>query len=149
MKNLVSLLAGGLFGFGLALSQMTNPEKIINFLDFFGGTWDPTLALVLGGAVLVTLASFRFILRRERPLLAPRFHLPTRHDIDGRLIGGAAIFGVGWGLAGLCPGPGVASIAQGAWRPVIFLMGVIAGMLVFRYAGARRSSTAGHRSLRS
>lgn len=133
MKNIVSLVAGILFGFGLALSQMTNPAKIIDFLDF-SGNWDPTLALVLAGAVLVTLVSFRFILRRAHPVFDARFHLPTRHDIDGRLIAGAAIFGIGWGVAGLCPGPGVAAIAQGAWQPLVFVGGLALGMLAFRYA---------------
>lgn len=133
MKNLVSLIAGILFGFGLALSQMTDPAKVIGFLDF-SGFWDPTLALVLAGAVLVTLVSFRFILRRARPVFAAQFHLPTRRDIDARLIGGAAIFGVGWGLAGLCPGPGVAAIAQGAWQSLVFVAGLALGMLGFRYA---------------
>lgn len=136
MRNTVSLLAGVLFGFGLALSQMTDPAKIIGFLDF-SGNWDPTLALVLGGAVLVTLISFRFILRRAHPVFDTVFHLPARHDIDGRLIGGAAIFGVGWGMAGLCPGPGVASIAQGAWQPLVFVGGLAIGMLVFRHLQRR------------
>lgn len=132
MKNIVSVLAGLLFGFGLALAQMTDPAKVIGFLDF-SGNWDPTLALVLGGAVLVTLVSFRFILRRAHPVLDAQFHLPTRHDIDARLIGGAAIFGIGWGLAGLCPGPGVAAIAQGAWQPLVFVVGLVLGMLALRY----------------
>ena len=143
MKNIVSLLAGLLFGFGLALSQMTNPAKIIGFLNF-AGPWDPTLALVLGGAVLVTVVSFRFILRRPRPVLAAKFQLPTRRDIDARLIGGAALFGIGWGLAGFCPGPGIASIAQGAWQPLVFVAGLAIGMLAFRYVrggGAARNSS--------
>ena len=132
MKNLVSVIAGILFGFGLALAQMTDPAKVIGFLDVTGN-WDPTLALVLGGAVLVTLVSFRFILRRARPVFDVKFNLPTRRDIDSRLILGAALFGVGWGLAGLCPGPGVAAIAQGAWQPLVFVVGLAAGMLAFRY----------------
>lgn len=131
MKNLISALAGIVFGFGLALAQMTDPAKIIGFLDVTG-QWDPTLALVLGGAVLVTLISFRFILRRAQPVFDDRFHLPTRHAIDGRLIGGAAVFGIGWGLAGLCPGPGVAAIAQGAWQPLVFVVGLVLGMLALR-----------------
>ncbi len=148
MKNLVSLLAGAVFGFGLALSQMTDPEKVIGFLDF-SGHWDPTLALVLAGAVLVTLISFRFILRREQPVFAIRFHLPTRQDLDRRLIGGAAIFGVGWGLAGLCPGPGVAAIAQGAWQSLVFVAGLALGMLVFRYARQLRPRGDTQRSMQS
>lgn len=139
MKGFVSFLSGLLFGFGLALAQMTNPAKIINFLDF-SGTWDPSLALVMGGAVLVTLISFRFILRRRHPLLGGQFHLPTRSDIDIPLVAGAAIFGVGWGLGGFCPGPGIAAIAQGQWEPVIFTLGLIGGMLLFRVLGRRRDS---------
>ncbi|MGA7965159.1 MAG: DUF6691 family protein [Gammaproteobacteria bacterium] len=139
MKGFISLLSGLLFGFGLALAQMTNPAKIIDFLDF-SGTWDPTLALVMGGAVLVTLVSFRFILRRPHPLLGGGFQLPTRSDIDIPLIAGAAIFGIGWGLGGLCPGPGIAAIAQGIWEPVVFTLGLAGGMLVFRILGRRRDS---------
>lgn len=132
MKSAASLLAGLLFGFGLALARMTDPAKIIGFLDF-AGRWDPTLALVLGGAVLVTLATFRFILRRPRPLLGGDFHVPTRRDIDARLLAGAAIFGIGWGLAGFCPGPGIAAIALGAWQPPVFTGGLVLGILGYRY----------------
>lgn len=139
MKGFISLLSGLLFGFGLALAQMTNPAKIIDFLDF-SGTWDPTLALVMGGAVLVTLVSFRFILRRPHPLLGGGFQLPARSDIDIPLVAGAAIFGIGWGLGGLCPGPGIAGIAQGIWEPVVFTLGLAGGMLVFRILGRRRDS---------
>lgn len=155
MRNIISVLAGLLFGFGLALSQMTDPAKIIGFLDF-SGHWDPTLLLVMGGAVLVTLISFRFILRRTHPVFDAQFHLPTRHDIDGRLIGGAALFGIGWGLAGLCPGPGVAAIAQGTWQPLVFVAGLVLGMLGFRYFGQlqsyngqRRRQEAAHHSMQS
>lgn len=132
MKSAASLLAGLLFGFGLALAGMTDPAKIIGFLDF-SGRWDPTLALVLGGAVLITTISFRLILRRPMPLLGGEFHLPSRRDIDARLLAGAAIFGIGWGLAGFCPGPGVAAMALGTWPPVIFTAGLVVGMLLFRY----------------
>lgn len=141
MKSIVSLLAGALFGFGLALAQMTNPAKIIGFLDF-SGRWDPTLALVLAGAVSVTLVSFRFILRRSQPVLDTQFYLPTRHDLDARLIAGAAIFGVGWGLAGLCPGPGIAAIAQGVWQPLVFVAGLALGTLALRYIRRRRPRAA-------
>lgn len=136
MKYLVSLLAGGLFGFGLALAQMTDPAKILDFLDF-SGTWDPTLAVVMGGALLVTLISFRFILRRPHPVLGPRFYVPTRRDIDARLVGGAALFGIGWGLGGFCPGPGVAALGMGLWSPVVFVAGLIFGSLAFRSLQSR------------
>jgi len=130
-KNIAALIAGLLFGLGLAISQMTNPAKVLNFLDITG-TWDPTLAFVMGGAVLVTLISFRFILKQDRPLFEGQFHLPTRSDIDSRLLGGAALFGIGWGLAGYCPGPGVAALAMGLWEPALFVVGLLVGMWGFR-----------------
>ena len=130
-KNIAALIAGLLFGLGLAISQMTNPAKVLNFLDITG-TWDPTLAFVMGGAVLVTLISFRFILRQEQPLFEGQFHLPTRSDIDGRLLGGAALFGIGWGLAGYCPGPGIAALVMGLSEPVLFVVGLLVGMWGFR-----------------
>lgn len=131
MRNLVSLIAGTLFGFGLALAQMTNPTKIINFLDVTG-TWDPSLAFVMGGALLVSLVSFRFILRRPRPAFEQRFHLPTRRDIDSRLVVGAVLFGIGWGLGGFCPGPGIAALASGHWQPAVFMVGLVGGVLAFQ-----------------
>lgn len=141
MKNVVSLVAGVLFGFGLALAQMTDPAKILNFLDF-SGTWDPTLAFVMGGAVLVTLVSFRFILRQPSPVLSPRFYVPTRGDIDARLIGGSALFGAGWGLGGFCPGPGVVALGMGLWPPVVFVAGLIGGTLIFRGLQSRQPQPA-------
>ncbi|PSN10812.1 YeeE/YedE family protein, partial [filamentous cyanobacterium CCT1] len=98
-QNLVALVAGLLFGLGLGFSQMIDPQRVIGFLDVFGN-WDATLAFVMGGAVLVTLLSFRFILRRSHPLLDGKFYLPTRNDIDRPLVLGAALFGIGWGLGG-------------------------------------------------
>lgn len=132
MKNVISVIAGIFFGFGLALAQMTNPAKVLGFLDVTG-QWDPTLALVLGGAVVTTLVSFRFILRRSQPVFDVNFKLPMRRDVDSQLVVGAAIFGVGWGLSGLCPGPGVAAIAQGAWQPLVFVVGLATGILTFRH----------------
>lgn len=132
MRNVIGLLAGLLFGFGLAVAQMTDPAKIINFLDF-SGTWNPTLAFVLAGAVLVTGISFRFILKRPKPVLESRFHLPAAQAIDTRVILGSAIFGVGWGLGGYCPGPGVAAIASGMWAPLVFVAGLVLGTLSYRW----------------
>jgi len=110
MREIASLICGVLFGLGLAISGMINPAKVIGFLDITGA-WDPSLAFVMGGAVLVTATAFRFILKRPNPVLADTFQLPTRRDFDKHLIAGAAIFGAGWGLAGLCPGPAIASLA--------------------------------------
>ena len=122
-----SFVAGALFGAGLAISQMVNPRKVTDFLDFFG-RWDPSLALVMGGALVVTAITFRLILRRPHPLLDAEFHLPQARDLDRQLIGGAALFGVGWGLAGFCPGPAVASLAYGLPASVVFVLAMIAGM---------------------
>ena len=112
MRTLVALFAGALFGLGLSVSGMMNPAKVIGFLDFAGG-WDPTLAFVMGGALLVTVPAFRLILNRPRPILADGFALPSKSTLDGRLLGGAALFGVGWGLSGFCPGPAVAALVTG------------------------------------
>ena len=131
MRNLVSLIAGTLFGFGLALAQMTNPAKIINFLDV-AGTWDPSLAFVMGGALFVSLISFRFILRQPRPAFEQSFHLPSRSDINPRLVAGAVLFGIGWGLGGFCPGPGIAALVSGHWQPVVFVLGLVGGSLAFQ-----------------
>ncbi len=126
-KPLAALAAGLLFGLGLAVSQMINPPKVLNFLDVTGA-WDPSLALVLGGAVVVGFIAFRFILARETPVLAHRFELPTRTEIDLRLIGGAVIFGIGWGLIGLCPGPAIASLAYGNLESVWFVIALAIGL---------------------
>ncbi len=111
LKLAASLLCGALFGFGLALSGMTDVSTVIGFLDLFG-TWDPTLALVMGGGLAITMPFFQFGLgKMQAPVLDEVFRLPTRADIDPQLIGGAALFGIGWGLVGLCPGPAIASLA--------------------------------------
>ena len=125
-----SFISGMLFGAGLTISQMVNPRKVTDFLDFFG-RWDPSLAFVMGGALAVTALGFRFILRRPHPLFVDEFHLPSARRIDGRLLGGAALFGVGWGLAGFCPGPAVASLAYGLWQSVVFVAAIVIGMLLW------------------
>lgn len=122
-------IAGVIFGFGLALSQMIDRQRILGFLDITGA-WDPTLLFVLGGAVGVTIVTFRMVLRQPRPLFAETFRLPTRRDVDRPLLLGAAIFGIGWGIGGYCPGPGIAAIAMGIWPPVLFTASLIAGSLL-------------------
>lgn len=129
MKILVAALAGIVFGIGLALSGMSDPAKVLNFLDV-AGDWDPTLAFVMGGALCVTTPGFYLMRRRSRPLFATDFHLPTRRDIDGQLLGGAAIFGLGWGIAGLCPGPALADIASGMPVILAFVAAMIVGALL-------------------
>jgi uncharacterized membrane protein YedE/YeeE len=125
-RNLAALLAGLLFGLGLAIAQMTSPLKVLAFLDIFGN-WDPSLAFVMGGAVAVTLVGFRLVLRQPAPLFDTKFHLPTRHDLDRNLILGAALFGTGWGIGGFCPGPAVAALAFGSLEPVLFVIAMLAG----------------------
>lgn len=126
-----ALLAGTLFGLGLSVSQMINPEKVLSFLDFFGA-WDPSLALVMLGAVSVSTVVFRLALKQPRPLLAGTFKVPDRSDIDSRLIIGGVIFGLGWGLVGWCPGPAIASLALAHVESFIFVAAMIAGMLLDR-----------------
>ena len=127
MSILVNLGLGLLFGLGLVVSGMSDPAKVLNFLDLFG-TFDPSLAFVMGGAVIVAFLGFRFTLRRPAPLLAGRFQLPTRTDIDARLIVGPALFGIGWGLGGFCPGPAFTGLGLGASGTLVFVGAMLAGM---------------------
>lgn len=139
-QNLTALLSGLLVGFGLALSQMIDRERILGFLDF-AGAWDPTLLFVLGGAIGVTVLSFRFVLRMEQPLVESRFYLPTRRDVDRPLIVGSAIFGTGWGIAGYCPGPGLGALLVGGWNPLLFVVSVVVGSLAYKWVSDRRRVT--------
>lgn len=136
-RVLAALLAGLLFGAGLALSGMTDPSVVLGFLDLFGD-FNPALAFVLGGAVGTTLLAFRFVLRRPAPLLAARFELPSRRDIDARLLGGAALFGIGWGLAGYCPGPALVSAGALIDTALVFVPAMLAGGWGWRRFAARR-----------
>jgi uncharacterized protein len=127
MKALVGLLCGIVFGVGLAMSGMTDTAKVLGFLDVTG-QWVPDLAFVMGGAVLVTLVAFRFVLKMQRPALNPRFYLPGTTVIDGRLLGGAAIFGIGWGIYGYCPGPALAALAYLDNKTAMFVVAMVVGM---------------------
>lgn len=109
--NIIALLSGLLFGLGLAVSNMLNPARVLSFLDIFG-QWDPTLAFVMGGALMLTIPGFFLILKKPRPLFSSRFDLPAKQTIDRQLIIGAVLFGLGWGLAGLCPGPAIAALVS-------------------------------------
>ncbi len=132
MKQVFAALASGLvFGAGLALAGMTNPAKVLAFLDI-AGAWDPTLALVMGSALAVNAAAYALTRRRAKPLLAETFALPTRSDLDARLLGGAALFGIGWALVGLCPGPALASLARGESEVWVFAAAMAVGMLASR-----------------
>lgn len=139
----VAYLTGALFGAGLLVGGMVLPARITGFLDPLSG-WDPTLAFVMAGAVLVYLVTYRKIIAtRARPLFDTRFHLPTRRDLDAPLLLGAAIFGVGWGLGGYCPGPGVVAAASGSHAGMMFAAAMIGGMILHdwwqRSAFLRRS----------
>jgi uncharacterized membrane protein YedE/YeeE len=129
MKAVVGLICGMVFGVGLAMSGMTDTAKVLGFLDVTGD-WVPDLAFVMGGAVLVTLIGFRFIPKLKRPLLNPRFYLPATTVIDGRLLGGAAIFGIGWGLYGYCPGPAISALVYLDDKTAMFVAAMLVGMAV-------------------
>ncbi len=137
-ENSIALLAGLLFGLGLGVSQMIDRDRVLGFLDVTG-VWDPTLLFVLGGAVGVTVIAFRFVLRRRHPIWADKFYLPTKKDIDRALVIGAAIFGVGWGIAGYCPGPAITALVLGIWNPVLFVLALIAGSLTYKSLSQRNS----------
>ena len=139
MKNLLTLISGLLFGFGLLLSGMADPAKVQNFLDLFG-TWDPSLAFVMGGAIAVTMPGFWLVIRRNKPFFNEVFHLPSRTDLDARLITGAAIFGVGWGLGGFCPGPAITALPLAAEGTLIFVVTMLTGMAASKYVLQRRDS---------
>lgn len=140
MRMLVALLSGTIFGVGLAVSGMMSPAKVIGFLDV-AGDWDPTLAFVMGGALLVTMPAFRVILKRPYPVLGDRFAVPATRPVDGKLVGGAAVFGVGWGLSGFCPGPAVAALAPAlitGLAPVFaFVAAMLAGMALYQWTFER------------
>ena len=141
MSFLVNLGLGLLFGVGLVVSGMSDPAKVLNFLDLFG-TWDPSLAFVMGGAVVVAFLGYRLVLRRERPIAAEWFDLPQQERVDAPLLAGAAIFGLGWGLGGFCPGPAITSLGLGAAGTLAFLPAMIAGMWaarLLRQAPSRRA----------
>lgn len=142
MTRIISAFAIGLvFGIGILVSGMANPAKVLNFFDI-AGTWDPSLAFVMGGALIVTAIGFRLVLSRSHPLLAGGFSLPTKRDIDVRLLGGAAIFGIGWGIAGFCPGGVVPALGLGRSEPAIFVAALVAGMLIVRLIETARTRAA-------
>ncbi len=133
MSIAAAFLAGLVFGIGLLLSGMSDPGKVIGFLDV-AGSWDPSLAFVMGGAVLVGLAAFAFARKRARTFFGAALHLPTSRDIDAPLVAGSIVFGIGWGLAGFCPGPALVSFGAGFDKAAIFVAAMLGGMLVYRAA---------------
>ncbi|MFC0132830.1 transporter [Massilia eurypsychrophila] len=144
MHIIMALVVGLVFGLGLIVSGMTDPSKVIGFLDL-AGRWDPSLGFVMGGAILVGLIAFRFAAGRDKSLLGDVMRLPNATHIDRRLVLGGIAFGAGWGLAGFCPGPALASLASGGSKPLIFVAAMIVGMLIFEMLErlpARRKQTA-------
>jgi len=143
MRRLAATIVSGLvFGLGLVVSGMVNPAKVRRFLDFWGD-WDPSLAVVLACATGVTVLTFRLILKRARPILDSKFHVPTRNDVDYPLVLGAGTFGIGWGIVGFCPGPVYTTLLLGRWETLVFFAGMIAGMASFKLGAgllARRRS---------
>ena len=130
MSILLAAVTGALFGIGLLVSGMTQPGRVIGFLDVTRG-WDPSLAFVMGGAVVVYAIAYRVIsVRRVEPWFDIKFHLPARRDVDLPLVGGATLFGIGWGLGGLCPGPGLVSAAAGSGSAIAFVIAMLVGMLL-------------------
>lgn len=137
MRLLSALLIGMLFGAGIAVSGMANPAKVLNFFDV-AGTWDPSLAFVMGGALLVAFVGYRLVLRRPAPLFDSRFHLPTRREIDPALVGGSALFGIGWGIAGFCPGGAIPALGLAQPEALAFVIAMLAGILLARSLRAAR-----------
>ncbi len=130
-RILLAGLIGLIFGSGIALSGMANPAKVLNFFDL-AGTWDPSLAFVMGGALLVTAIGYRFVLKREKPVLEARFHLPTSRKLDLPLLGGSAVFGIGWGISGFCPGGAIPALGLGEVSAWTFVGAMLAGIFAAR-----------------
>lgn len=131
LRGVTALVSGIIFGLGLAVSQMVNPQKVVGFLDV-AGNWDPSLALVMGGAVMVTFIAFRLTRSSKAPLFDTMFHRPGKTRVDAALVIGSAVFGVGWGLSGYCPGPGIATLATGSMEALVFVAAMIAGSFACR-----------------
>ncbi len=132
MKSLVpAIVVGLIFGAGLALSDMINPARVLAFLDV-AGNWDPTLAFVLGGALIPSAIGYWLSRRMKRPLFDQQFRIPQSRTVEPKLLAGAAIFGIGWGLAGFCPGPAIAALGFGLWQPWLFVLAMLAGMWAHR-----------------
>jgi len=131
-SRITGLVTGLIFGAGLSIGGMTDPARVLGFLDIFGH-WDATLAFVMGGALITTSLGYRWVLKRPAPLFSENFHLPKRTDIDLPLIGGAGLFGIGWGLVGYCPGPALASLAAGQTGTLMFVLAMMLGLILGGY----------------
>jgi hypothetical protein len=131
-KNLTALMAGLVFGLGLTVSQMVNPDKVLSFLDIFG-SWDPSLAFVMGSALAVTAVGYFVVGKRATPLFAEKFEIPGKREIDAPLAIGAVLFGIGWGLVGLCPGPAISALSLGGLKVIGFFAAMAGGMAIFQF----------------
>ena len=132
LKNIIGLLAGLLFGFGLLISGMTDPVKVQGFLDVFGA-WDISLALVMGGGLMVALVGVQLAKRQQSSWIGTLIEMPTKTTINKKLLIGAMLFGIGWGLVGICPGPGIVLLSTGQWQAYVFIPAMIIGMLVYQW----------------
>lgn len=141
MKLVFALLTGLIFGIGIAISGMMDPTKVLNFFDV-AGLWDPSLAFVMGGALLVTFIGYRLTWRRAVPLFGGPFQIPTSTLVDRRLFAGSALFGIGWGIAGFCPGAAIPALGTGRWEVALFLLAVIAGFFLRRLLPSAQPKTA-------
>ncbi|MFC7297346.1 YeeE/YedE family protein [Herminiimonas aquatilis] len=139
MQIIMASLIGLIFGLGLIVSGMADPSKVLNFLDL-SGDWDPSLAFVMGGAIIVGLFAFRFASRLQKSLLGEAMRLPTATNLDRRLIAGSLLFGIGWGLGGYCPGPALVSLTMGNPKSIIFIVAMLAGMMIFEVWERRPAS---------
>ena len=139
MFALSALLSGLVFGLGLIVSGMANPAKVLGFLDL-AGAWDPSLALVMGGAILVGFFAFLIAKKRTRSFIGAEMKLPTASAIDNRLLTGSALFGAGWGIAGFCPGPGLVALGMGEPKALVFVAAMLAGMVIFSWREKRKST---------
>jgi uncharacterized membrane protein YedE/YeeE len=140
MPVIFSLLAGIIFGVGLTISDMVNPARVLNFLDV-AGEWDPTLIFVMAGGLAVTAVGYRFVFSRSAPVIGTKFNIPTQRQIDLPLVGGSALFGLGWGLAGICPGPAFTDLATLEPKVLVFIAAMLMGMIVANAARNRSSAT--------
>ncbi len=140
MTAIAALLSGLIFGFGLILSGMANPAKVLGFLDL-AGSWDPSLAFVMGGAIGVGVVAFALAKKRERSLLGDKMNMPTSTAIDKRLVVGGLLFGIGWGLAGICPGPALVLVGAGQTKGIVFVVAMLIGMVVFEVFQRRQTNS--------
>ena len=138
MLKLTAFFAGLIFGLGLLMAGMANPAKVLAFLDV-AGAWDPSLALVMGGAIAVAFIPLNWARKNKQSVLGARMQLPVKRELDARLIGGSLVFGIGWGIAGICPGPAVAILLTGRWQIIIFVLAMLTGMCLFSALESRRT----------